>query len=296
MATAKFEGSWTALVTPFSNGRIDKDAVFRLLDRHLEAGTDGLVICGTTGESPTLSLDEKALLMETVVTRVAGKIDVMLGTGGNNTASAVELTRRAASFGAGSVLVVTPYYNKPSQSGLIAHFKEIAASTSLPVILYNVPGRTGVNMAPSTVLELARVSNIKGVKEASGNLEQAMDIIRGAPDGFTLLSGEDSLNLAIMALGGRGTISVTANVVPGKMKAFNKAALDGAWEDARGIHYELLPLHRAMFFESNPVPVKAALALQGLIADEFRLPLVPASKETREKLSAVMAGNGLLKG
>jgi len=289
MSNFKCEGSWVALVTPFANGRIDRDALYKLLDMHLAAETDGLVVSGTTGESPTLGIEEKAHLMELVVERVAGKISIMLGTGGNNTASAIDLTRRAASLGAEAVLVVTPYYNKPPQGGLLVHFREIAACTNLPVVLYNVPGRTGVNMTATTTLELAKAQNIVGIKEASGNMEQVMDIIQTAPENFSVLSGEDSLNLAIMALGGRGTISVTANVAPKKMKSFVAAALSASWNEARKIHYELLDLHRAMFLEANPIPVKSALSLMGLIKDELRLPLIPASENTKEKLTKLIS-------
>ena len=289
MAVLPLSGSWVALVTPFKDGIIDEEALARLLDLHLGARTDGLVICGTTGESATLTAPEKDLLMKLVTRRVKGKIPLMLGTGGNNTAAAVEATRRAADLGADSVLVVTPYYNKPPQSGLLAHFREVAAATPLPVVLYHVPGRTGVNLLPATVLELARVANIKAVKEASGNLEQAMDIITAAPQGFTLLSGEDALNLPLMAIGATGTISVTGNVLPAEMKAFNDAARAGRWDEAKSRHYALLDYHRAMFFEANPIPVKTALALKGLIREEFRLPLVPAQASTRDRLSALFA-------
>ncbi|OQA09410.1 MAG: 4-hydroxy-tetrahydrodipicolinate synthase [bacterium ADurb.Bin374] len=294
MPRTTFRGSWAALVTPFRNGQIDHDAVFRLLDLHLEAGTDGLVIVGTTGESPTLSTEEKMRLMELVAGRVSGKIGLMLGTGGNNTASAVDMTRSAESLGADSVLVVMPYYNKPTPAGQIAHFRAVAAATKLPVLLYNVPGRTGMNMTAATVLELAKTPNIKGIKEASGNVEQAMDILRAAPTGFELLSGEDAINFPLMAVGACGTISVTANVVPRLMKEFVDAALRKNWDEALRRHFELLDLHRAMFFESNPIPVKTALTLMGLIREEFRLPLLPASAATRDRIAAILEKMELL--
>lgn len=290
----RLDGSWVALVTPFHNGKIDERALFGLLDFHLEARTDGLVICGTTGESATLSADERAALMQMVARRVGGKIRLMFGTGGNATASAVEMTRRAADLGAEAVLVVAPYYNKPTQAGLLAHFQAVAAATTLPVVLYNVPGRTGVNMTAATTLELARVPNIKAVKEASGNLDQIMDILARAPAGFALLSGDDALNFAIMALGGRGTISVTANVAPAKMKAFTDACLAERWSEARAIHFELLDLHRAMFLEANPIPVKTALHLMGRLHDEFRLPLVPMGAGPRAQLAQTLERMGLL--
>ncbi|HOY68704.1 MAG TPA: 4-hydroxy-tetrahydrodipicolinate synthase [Candidatus Ozemobacteraceae bacterium] len=294
MPRTTFQGSWAALVTPFHDGQIDLDALYRLLDLHLAAGTDGLVISGTTGESATLTGDEKIRLMETVAGRVTGKIGLMFGTGGNSTAAAVEMTRRAESLGADSVLVVTPYYNKPTPAGQIAHYQAVAAATKLPVLLYNVPGRTGTNMTAATVLELAKVPNIRGIKEASGNIEQAMDILRAAPAGFELVSGEDALNLPLMAVGARGTISVTANVAPRLMKEFVDAALRNTWDEARRRHFELLDLHRAMFYESNPIPCKTALALMGLIRDEFRLPLVPATGSTRDRLAVVLEKLGLL--
>jgi 4-hydroxy-tetrahydrodipicolinate synthase len=289
-----FAGSWAALVTPFHDGSIDTKALYTLLDRHLEAQSDGLVICGTTGESATLTATEKADLMQIVAKRVSGKIKLVFGTGGNNTAAVAALTRKAEDLGAQGVLVVTPYYNKPTPAGLIAHFTEVAKATKLPVILYNVPGRTGVNMAPGTALELARLPNVKAMKEASGNLEQVMDLIKGAPPGFEVLSGEDSLNFPIMALGAAGCISVTANVDPRRMKAFTAAALQGDWAKARQVHFELLDLHRAMFIEANPIPVKTALHLMHLIRPEFRLPLVPAQSSTSEKLTPLLERMGLL--
>ena len=288
MKETRFEGSWAAIVTPFKAGAIDREAVYRLLDLHLSAKTDGLVVCGTTGESATLSHEEKTDLMGMISRRVNGKIPLVFGTGCNNTSEAKELTGEAADPGACGVLVVTPYYNKPTQGGLVAHFSEIAGATKLPVILYNVPGRTGVNMTAATTLELARIPNVKAVKEASGNLDQVMDILREAPEGFVLLSGEDALNFPIMALGGSGVISVTANVDPKRMKSFTKAALQVNWDEARKTHFELLPLHRSMFIESNPIPVKTALAMMGFIEEEFRLPLTGAAESTREKLKTTL--------
>lgn len=291
---ARLEGSWVALVTPFHDGKIDGKALDRLLDFHLEARTDGLVICGTTGESATLSADERTGLMETVARRVGGRIGLMFGTGGNQTAGAVEMTRRAKDLGAEAVLVVTPYYNKPTQAGLLAHFQAVAAATPLPVVLYNVPGRTGVNLAAATTLELAKTANIQAVKEASGNLDQIMEILARAPTGFSLLSGDDALNFAILALGGRGTISVTGNVAPRQMKACNDAALAGDWNKAREIHFGLLDLHRALFLESNPIPVKTALHLMGFLRDEFRLPLVPMGAAPRAQLKQILDRMGLM--
>ncbi len=282
------KGSWAALVTPFDqNSRIDFLALKKLLNMHLTAGTDGLVICGTTGEAATLTFDEKKDLMNAVTSQIAGKIAIMLGTGSNDTRATCELTAKAAELGAEAVLIVTPYYNKPPQEGLKLHFKAAAAATSLPVVLYNVPGRTACNMLADTTLELAEISNIVAVKEASGNLDQVMEIIRRAPTGFTLLSGEDALNLPIMACGGAGTISVTANVAAKMMKQFNDAALSGDWNTARSIHFRLMDLHHGLFVETNPLPTKAALANMGLIEDFARLPLCRPSAKTRELMQKI---------
>lgn len=282
------QGSWAALVTPFHRGRIDRAALRALLDFHVKNGTDGLVLAGTTGESATLSTEEKQELMSESADHLQGRIPLMLGTGGNCTATVVANTAHAADWGAEAVLIVTPYYNKPTQSGLVAHFTKAATATSLPVVLYNVPGRTGVNMLPASVLALSKVPNILAVKEASGSLEQAMDILRDAPKEFVVFSGEDALNLPLMAVGARGTISVTANVAPKAMKQFNDAALAGNWKIAREIHFSLLDLHRHMFLETNPIPAKTALALMGLIREEFRLPLVEGTDATREKLALLL--------
>jgi 4-hydroxy-tetrahydrodipicolinate synthase len=285
------KGSWAALITPFTEaGEIDFTALDKLLDLHLQAQTDGLVICGTTGEAATLSFDEKKALMQAVTSKITGKIAIMLGTGSNDTRATCELTTKAADLGAESVLVVTPYYNKPPQKGLKEHFTRVAASTSLPVVLYNVPGRTGCNMSADTTLELAAVNNIVAVKEASGNLDQAMEIIRRAPAGFSLLSGEDALNLPLMACGAVGTISVTANVAPKIMKQFNDAALKGDWNTARALHFKLIELHRALFVETNPLPTKAVLANRGLIEDHARLPLCRPAQATRELLEKISTG------
>jgi len=284
-------GSWVALVTPFTSaGEIDFPAVGRLIDMHLKAQTDGILICGTTGESATMSFEEKKSLMQFAKDRIAGKVPIMFGTGGNDTKASVELTAKAASLGADCVLVVTPYYNKPPQEGLKQHFKAVAAATKLPVVLYNVPGRTGCNMLPETVLHLAEIDNVVAVKEASGNLDQSMEIIRRAPDGFALFSGEDALNLPIMACGAAGTISVTANVAPAMMKKFNDAALAGDWQRAREIHYRLLDMHRGLFVEANPLPAKANLALAGLIQEHARLPLCSPSQNARDLMKKLMVG------
>lgn len=286
MKTEFLKGSWVALVTPFKeNLEIDFAAVEKLVAMHLDAGTDGILICGTTGEAVTLSFAEKAELMKRVRSLTGEKVPLMFGSGGNDTKASVELTAKAQELGADAVLVVTPYYNKPPQSGLIEHFKAVAASTSLPVVLYNVPGRTGCNMLPDTVLTLSEVSNIVAVKEASGDLGQTMEIVRRAPEGFALFSGEDALNLPIMSCGGVGAISVTANVAPKMMKKFCNAALAMDLAEARKLHYQLLDLHRNLFCETNPLPAKAALKQKGLIEDQVRLPLTRPTSRAYEIIS-----------
>lgn len=285
------KGSWVALVTPFDdNFDIDFAAVEKLVEFHLKSCTDGILICGTTGESATMSFQEKSKLMNVVCGLTKGKVPIMFGTGSNDTCSSVDLTAKAESLGADAVLVVAPYYNKPPQRGIKAHFEAVAKSTKLPVVLYNVPGRTGSNMLPKTVLELALVENIVAIKEASGNLGQVMEIVQKAPRDFSLFSGEDALNLPIMACGGIGTISVTANVAPVMMKKFNDLALAGNIGAAAKVHYELLDLHRNLFCESNPLPAKAALKILGLMGDNARLPLCRPSVETEELMKKTVIG------
>jgi 4-hydroxy-tetrahydrodipicolinate synthase len=291
MKTDFLKGSWVALVTPFKDDfSIDFDAVEKMVRFHLEAQTDGLLVCGTTGEAATMTFAEKEALMKFVRKMVGNKVPIMFGCGSNNTATSVELTSKAVQLGADAVLVVTPYYNKPPQAGLVAHFTQVAEATSLPVVLYNVPGRTGCNMLPETVAQLAKIQNVVAVKEASGNLNQVMEIIRLVPGDFRLFSGEDALNLPIMACGGTGTISVTANVAPKMMKKFNDFALDGNLEAARQVHYQLLDLHRNLFCEANPLPAKSALKTLGLMGDAVRLPLCKPSYETEELMKKTIVG------
>ena len=291
MRTDFLRGSWVALVTPFTeDGKIDYKAFEKLITMQVAARTDGLLICGTTGEAVTLSFDEKKSLMQAAKELTAGKVPLMFGSGGNDTRAVVDLTSKAKSLGADAVLVVTPYYNKPPQDGLKIHYRAVSESTDLPVILYNVPGRTGCNILPDTVLSLSEIPNIVAVKEASGNLEQVMEIIRRAPENFALFSGDDALNLPIMACGGVGTISVTANVAPFMMKKFNDAALSQDWQQARAIHYHLLELHRGLFVESNPLPAKAALANAGLMEDFTRPPLCRPSQKTHELMKKLTSG------
>ncbi|GAB4274330.1 MAG: 4-hydroxy-tetrahydrodipicolinate synthase [Candidatus Rifleibacteriota bacterium] len=291
MNTDFLKGSWVALVTPFNEKlEIDYGALERLLDLHKSAKTDGLLICGTTGEAVTLSLQEKIELMSFVKKYTGGNIPIMFGTGSNDTRSSIDLTAKAASMGADSVLVVTPYYNKPPQKGLLEHFTAVAAATELPVVLYNVPGRTGTNMLAGTSLELAKISNIKAIKEASGNLDQIMELIRKAPPGFTVFSGDDALNLPIMACGGAGCISVTANIAPAMMKKFSDLALAGNIREAAKVHFKLLDLHRNLFCEANPLPAKAALKVKGLMEDYVRLPLCRPSADTVELMKTTIDG------
>lgn len=287
------KGSWVAIITPFNqNLEIDFDAWNYLLDLHLASGTDGIVICGTTGEGATLSLEEKVELMSLAKRKLKGQCKIMFGAGSNDTNQACLLASKAASIGADAILSVTPYYNKPPQSGLVSHFRKVAESTDLPVVLYNVPGRTGCNILPETVAELSKIPNICGIKEASGNLEQLQKLVSLLPDDFSILSGEDALNLPIMVCGAVGTISVTANIAPKLMKQFNDEALSGNFKKAREIHYKLLPLHKAMFVETNPLPVKAALNEMGIIKDFLRLPLCPAASTTHNLLKEIIKNQG----
>ncbi len=287
------KGSWVAIITPFNkNLRVDFDAWNHLLDLHLAVGTDGIVVCGTTGEGATLELEEKKELMKLARKKLKGRVSLMFGAGSNDTTQACIMASEAASMGADAILSVTPYYNKPPQNGLITHFKAIAEVTELPVVLYNVPGRTSCNLLPETVAELSTVKNIRGIKEASGNLEQIQQIISLVPSDFSVFSGEDALNLPIMICGAVGTISVTANVAPDLMKHFNDACLNADWEKAKNIHYKLLPLHKAMFAETNPLPAKAALSEMGLIHENSRPPLCNADLKTHKLVKNIISSFG----
>ncbi len=295
MAIDFLRGSWVAIITPFDNNlKIDFDAWNRLLDLHLAVGTDGVVVCGTTGEGATIEIEEKKELMRIAHEKLSGKCKIMLGTGSNDTAQACILSSIAASMGADAVLSVTPYYNKPPQKGLFNHFKSIAEVTDLPVVLYNVPSRTGCNLLPETVAELAEIENIHGIKEASGNMKQIQKLISLVPNNFSVLSGEDILNLPIMICGGVGTISVTANVAPDLMKRFNDYALSGDWEKARKTHFKLMSLHNAMFAETNPLPAKAALSEMGLIKEYLRPPLCSADSSTHKLVKEIIGRFGEL--
>ena len=287
-------GCGTALVTPFDKtGALDEPAVARLARRQIKAGVHFLVPCGTTGESPTLTHDEKLRVVELVLAEVNGAVPVLAGAGGSDTASTVALARDMAREGVDGLLSVTPYYNKPSPEGLYRHFRSIADATALPVVLYNVPSRTGCNIDVATLTRLAAVENIVGVKEASGNIGQMAEICRSVPESFSVLSGDDAFTLPLMALGGRGVISVASNEVPAEMSQMVRAALDNDFAAARAVHARLLPLMQVNFIESNPIPVKAALAELGLIEESYRLPLVPPQPAARAQITAVLKDLGL---
>jgi 4-hydroxy-tetrahydrodipicolinate synthase len=288
-------GCGTALVTPFQqNGSIDEEALRRLVQFQLREGVDFLVPCGTTGETPTLEHGEYLGILRLVLDEAGGRVPVVAGVGGNNTRKICALAREVEPLGVQAILSVAPYYNKPTQEGLFQHFRAVAESTGLPVILYNVPGRTSSNIEPATVERLAAISNIIGIKEASGNLAQQMELIRTVPPDFRVLSGDDAVTFPLMALGGVGVISVVSNLIPRLMTELVRLALDGNFERARSVHYRLLPLIQACFFETNPIPIKAALAMMGMIQEIYRLPLCPMKPENRAKLEKVMAAQGLM--
>jgi len=289
-----FEGTYTALVTPFRNGEVDYDVYGKLIDRQIEAGVDGVVPCGSTGESATQSHEEHERVIAFTIERAKGRMKVIAGTGSNSTSESIRLTRFAKEHGADGALLIAPYYNKPTQDGLYAHYAAIAEAVALPQLVYNIPGRSAVNIAPETMARLSTVENIVGVKEASGSLDQVSRIVELCGPKFTVLAGDDSLTLPIMAVGGRGVIAVISNLLPHKLVRLVKAANAGDFATARTIHYELMPVMRAMGLETNPIPVKAALSLMGLIQDELRLPLTSLTADNREKLRAVLKAGGLL--
>lgn len=283
------KGCGTALVTPFKEDRsIDEDALRRLVEFQITGGIDFLVPCGTTGESATLNDDEQRRVAQIVLEEARGRVPVIAGAGGNDTAHVIKLARQCERLGVDALLSVTPYYNKPTQEGLYQHFKAIAESASLPLIVYNVPPRTNVNILPDTIARLAEIPNIIGVKEASGNISQVAEIINCVPPEFKVLSGDDSMTLPLIAVGGVGLISVAANETPGKMTALTRACLENDWNEARRLNRELFPLMKANFIETSPGPVKAALAMMGKIKEVYRLPMVQVKPETREKLRAVL--------
>jgi len=289
-----FTGSIVAIVTPFRNGRVDERALGDLIEFQIAAGTDGIVPCGTTGESATLSHTEHDRVVAFTVEAVRRRVPVIAGTGSNSTEEAVALTRHAKQAGADGALLITPYYNKPMQEGLFRHYKGVAEAVDLPIVLYNIPGRTGVNMSPPTVARLTSVRNIVAIKEGSGSLQQVSEILKACGDRMTVLSGDDALTLPMLAIGAKGVITVTANIAPAEMAAMLDAFAAGRLDEARRQHYKLFPLFTALFFETNPIPVKEALALMGKIDGELRLPLSPMAPDTREKLARALKEYGLI--
>ena len=287
-----FKGSIVALVTPFSNGEIDEKALGELVDFHIENGTSAILPCGTTGESATMDHAEHIRVIQVALEAASGRIPVIAGTGSNSTAEAIYLTREAAKLRAQAALLVSPYYNKPTQEGLYQHYKAVAESADIPIILYNVPSRTSKNVEPETVARLSEIDNIVAIKEASGSLDQASQIASLCE--ITILSGDDSLTLPLMSIGATGVISVAANVVPVLTAKMTGAWLDGDPEAAKKLHFELFPLFKALFIETNPIPVKAAVAALGKIKEEYRLPLCPMAAANKEKLLNVMRDMNLI--
>jgi 4-hydroxy-tetrahydrodipicolinate synthase len=291
-----FQGSFVAMVTPFRNGKVDEAKLRELVEFHAAHGTDGLIPCGTTGESPTLNHDEHHRVVEIVIEAARGRIRVIAGTGSNSTAEAIDMTKHAERAGAAGALVVNPYYNKPTQEGLYRHFRAVAESVAIPVLLYNIQSRTAINVETDTLARLARdVKNIVGVKEASGSLDQMSQVIAACGPDFSVLSGDDNITLPLLAIGGSGVVSVIANIVPRETAELVHAALDGDWKRARELHYRLFPLARAAFLETNPIPIKEAMAMAGMLEPEFRLPMCRMSDANREKLRAILKPYGLIK-
>ncbi len=290
-----FTGCGTAIVTPFARDfTIDEEALRRLIRRQIEGGIDFLVPCGTTGESPTLSRAEHLRVVEIAVEESHGKVPVLGGAGGYNTAEVIDLAEELAHIGVDGILSVTPYYNKPTQEGLYQHYRAIASSVSLPIVIYSVQSRTGVNVEPSTLAQLAKVENIVGVKEASGNISQMASIVQVVPPEFVVLCGDDTITLPLIALGGRGLISVASNEIPSEMTKLVHSCLDGDFVLARALQRQYLPLMEVNFIESNPIPVKSAMALMGLLEPVYRLPMVPPKPENLEKIRNVLTHLGLL--
>lgn len=290
-----FKGAMVAIVTPFKGGNVDEEALRELIEFQIENGTDAIVPCGTTGESATLSMEEHERVVEITVEQVKGRVPIIAGTGSNNTAEAIHLTEHAKKAGADGALMICPYYNKPTQNGLYEHFKKVAESVNIPIILYNIPGRTSVNMEASTVARLSRIPNIVGVKEASGSMRQVTDIIASCDDDFSVVSGEDYLTFPLLCVGGKGVISVVSNVAPRDMSDLCHLYEEGKFAKAQKLYYRLLPLCHIMFVETNPAPVKAALKIMGKIpSDEVRLPLAPMQETSKDKLEKALKEYGLV--
>ena len=284
------------MVTPFRSGKVDEAKLKELVEFHITHGTDGLIPCGTTGESPSLSHDEHRRVVELVIEASRGRIRVVAGTGSNSTAEAIDMTKHAERAGATGALVVNPYYNKPTQEGLYRHFRAVAESVAIPILLYNIQSRTAINVETDTMARLVRdAKNIVGVKEASGSLDQMSQVIAACGPDFSVLSGDDNITLPLLVIGGSGVVSVIANIVPRETADLVHAALEGDWKRARDLHYRLFPLARAAFLETNPIPIKEAMALAGMLEPEFRLPMCRMSDANREKLRAILKPYGLIK-
>jgi len=289
-----FEGVFTALITPMRDGAVDERALHELVELQIAAGVDGIVPCGSTGEAATLSHAEHRRVIEVVVAASRGRVQVLAGTGSNSTTEAIALTRHAKEAGADGALLISPYYNKPTQDGVVAHYAAIARETAFPLVVYNIPGRTASNLLPATFARLAEIEQIVGVKESSGDLNQMAHLIANVPDSFVVLAGDDWATLPLLSIGGRGVISTTSNVAPSEMVSLVRAFRAGDLVRARDVHYRLLPLFDALFCETNPIPVKAAVAMRGLCRDDIRLPLTPLTAPNRERLQVVMKDLGLL--
>jgi 4-hydroxy-tetrahydrodipicolinate synthase len=283
-----------ALVTPFKNGQVDWPSLEALVDFHLQNGTNGIVPCGTTGESATLSHAEHDEVIRTVIKAVNKRVPVIAGTGSNSTDEAVRLTKEAERSGADGALMISPYYNRPTQEGIYQHYKKVASEVGIPLIVYNIPGRTGSKIEPETLARLAEIHNVAGVKEATGSVDQAIDVIRLCGDRLAVYSGEDSLIYSLMALGGKGVISTVANVAPKQTAQLTQACLIGNWDQGRKIQFQLIPLIRSLFIETNPIPVKTALALMGKCSGELRLPMTPMAEGNLAKLKNALSDFGLL--
>jgi 4-hydroxy-tetrahydrodipicolinate synthase len=292
----RFQGSFVAMVTPFRNGKVDEAKLKELVELHIANGTDGLIPCGTTGEAPSLSHAEHHRVVEVVVEAARGRIKVVPGTGSYSTSDAIEMTQHAERAGAAGALVVNPYYNKPTQEGLYRHFRAVAESVAIPILVYNIQSRTAVNVETATLARLVRdVKNIVGVKEASGSLDQMSQVIAACGPDFSVLSGDDNITLPLLAIGGSGVVSVIANIVPRETADLVHAALEGDWKRARDLHYRLFPLARAAFLETNPIPIKEMMAMAGMLEPEFRLPMCRMSDANREKLREIIKPYGLIK-
>lgn len=290
-----FTGSMVALITPFKDGKVDRESLEALVEFHIQSGTHGIVPCGTTGGSATLSHQEHDEVIKAVIKAVNNRLPVIAGTGSNSTDEAVRLTCEAEKSGADGALMISPYYNRPTQEGIYQHYKKVASEVGIPIIVYNIPGRTGSKIEPETLARLAEIKNIAGVKEATGSVDQAIDVIRLCGDKLAVYSGEDTLTFSLMGLGGKGVISTVANVVPREMAQLTEACLNREWERGRSLQLKLTPLIRSLFIETNPIPVKTAASLMGKCTGELRLPLTPMAEGNFKKLQHAMVEFGLIK-